>query len=102
MVRFELLLPLYYNDGRPIEEEKFLVTDEELIERFDATSTDTVTVSGRWLYKGTLYADKLVRIRVDTEDDEGVRQFILQFKETLKARFEQFDIYITAQQIEVL
>jgi hypothetical protein len=24
MIRFEILLPLFYNDGRPIEREKFI------------------------------------------------------------------------------
>jgi hypothetical protein len=27
MIRFEILLPLYYNDGRPIEPEKFVQGD---------------------------------------------------------------------------
>jgi len=64
MVRFELLLPLYYNDGRSIEQEKFLQTDEELVAQFGATSTDAVLVSGRWMYQSTLYEDKLIRVRV--------------------------------------
>jgi hypothetical protein len=51
MIRFEILLPLFYNDGRPIEREKFLQTDDELVQRFGASSTDTVTVRGRWLYQ---------------------------------------------------
>ena len=40
MIRFEILLPLFYNDGRPIEREKYLHTDDELVQRFGATSTD--------------------------------------------------------------
>ena len=65
MVRFELLLPLYYNDGRSIEQEKFLQTDEELVVQFGATSTDAVLVSGRWMDQSTLYEDKLIRMRVN-------------------------------------
>ena len=57
MVRFELLLPLCYNDGRPVEAEKFLETDEELVDHFGASSTDSIVVSGRWIYQGTMYAD---------------------------------------------
>ena len=30
MIRFEILLPLFSNDGRPIEREKFVQTDDEL------------------------------------------------------------------------
>jgi hypothetical protein len=68
MIRFEILLPLFYNDGRPIEKEKFLQTDEELVQRFGATSTDTVVVRGRWLYQSTVYQDQLIRVRLDLED----------------------------------
>jgi hypothetical protein len=50
MIRFEILLPLFYNDGRPIEKEKFATTDEELVQHFGATSTDTIVVSGRWIW----------------------------------------------------
>ncbi|MBI4552266.1 MAG: hypothetical protein HY710_08385 [Candidatus Latescibacteria bacterium] len=102
MLRFELLLPLYYNDGRPIEEEKFVETDEELVQAFGATSTETVIVSGRWVYQSTLYEDRLIRVRIDTADTPENRTFFRQYKETLKTRFAQEDIWITAQQIEVI
>ena len=48
MIRFEILLPLFYNDGRPIEREKFVAPDDELVHRFGAVSTDSVTVRGLW------------------------------------------------------
>ena len=31
MIRFEILLPLFYNDGRAIEDKKFIDTDDELV-----------------------------------------------------------------------
>src|SRR5437879_1304207 len=67
MIRFEILLPLFYNDGRPIEREKFLQTDDELVQAFGATSTDTVVVRGRWVYQSTVYNDQLIRVRLDIE-----------------------------------
>lgn len=51
MIRFEILLPLFSNDGQPIERRKFLETDDELVRSFGATSTDTVVVRGQWLYR---------------------------------------------------
>jgi len=102
MVRFELLLPLYYNDGRPVEKEKFLQTDEELVAQFGATSTDSVIVSGRWMYQSTLYEDKLIRVRVDAEDLPENGEFFRSYKKTLKQRFEQEDIWVTAHRIEVI
>jgi hypothetical protein len=68
MIRFEILLPLFYNDGRLIEREKFLQTDDEIVLRFGAASTDTVVVRGQWLYQSTRYQDQLIRVRVDVED----------------------------------
>ncbi len=102
MIRFEILLPLFYNDGRPIEREKFLQTDDELVHRFGATSTDTVVVRGRWLYQSTLYQDQLVRVRIDVEDAAENWQAMREIKEALKTRFEQLNIWITAHRVEVL
>jgi hypothetical protein len=102
MIRFEILLPLFYNDGRPIEQEKFLQTDDELVQRFGATSTDTVVVRGRWLYQSTMYQDQLLRVRIDVEDAPENWQAMRDLKVTLKTRFEQLDIWITAHRIEVV
>ena len=102
MIRFEILLPLFYNDGRAIEKDKFLVTDEELVRQFGALSTDVVVVRGRWLYKGTIYSDQLMRIRLDVADTPENWTSMRQLKETLKGRFEQLDIWITAHRIEIL
>jgi hypothetical protein len=102
MIRFEILLPLlFYNDGRPVEREKFLQT-EELVQRFSATSTDTIVVGGRWLYQSTLYSDQLLRVRTDVEDTPENWQAMRDLKEIWKARFEQLDIWITVHRIEVI
>jgi len=102
MIRFEILLPLFYNDGRPVEREKFLETDDELVRLFGATSTDTVTVRGQWLYRSTLYEDRLVRVRVDVDDKPENWETMREIKEALKTRFEQVEIWITAHRIEIL
>jgi hypothetical protein len=47
MIRFEILLPLFYNDGRPVEDQKFIDTDDVLVAAFGATSTDSVVVRGQ-------------------------------------------------------
>ena len=102
MIRFEILLPLFYNDGRPVEREKFLQTDDELVRRFGATSTDTVTVRGQWLYRSTLYEDRLVRARVDVDDTPENWEAMRQIKEVLKTRFDQVDVWITAHRMDIL
>jgi hypothetical protein len=64
MIRFEILLPLFYNDGRPIEQEMFVQTDDDFVRQFGATSTDTVVVRGHWVYQSTLTLVSLVSLTV--------------------------------------
>jgi hypothetical protein len=56
MIRYEILLPLFYNDGHPIEADKFLATDDELVVAFGSK------------YQSTVYSDQLIRIRVDVDE----------------------------------
>lgn len=102
MIRFEILLPLFYNDGRAIEPEKFLETDDELVRLYGATSTDSVVVRGRWLYQSTVYSDQLLRVRLDVDDIPGNWEQIRHVKEILKERFDQLEIWITASRIEIV
>jgi len=44
--RYEILLPLHYNDGTPVEYQKFRFTRHELVDRFGATSAESAYVKG--------------------------------------------------------
>ncbi len=100
--RYEILLPLRYNDGQPIEPEKFDRTNLELIERFSATTADMITAVGSWKYQGTLYEDQLLRLIVDVPATEPADDFFRAYKEVLKARFAQTDIWISSHEIQIL
>jgi hypothetical protein len=102
MIRFEILLPLFYNDGQSIEPERFRVTDDGLVGHFGAASTDQVTVRGQWKYQTNVYSDQLIRIRVDVDDTSDNWETIRAIKETLKVRFDQLDIWITAHRIDIV
>jgi hypothetical protein len=102
MIRFEILLPQFYNDGRPIEKEVFTETDDDLVNLFGAVSTDLVGVRGKWKYKSTIYSDQLIRVRIDVEDVPENWETVRHFKETLKTRFDQIDIWISAHRIEIV
>jgi len=100
--RFEILLPLNYNDGGPIEPAKFLVTHREILEAFGATTIDSIQALGTWVYRGTLYQDRLLRIRIDSPNAEDAIAFMRTYKEILKTRFRQIDIWIAAHDIEII
>jgi hypothetical protein len=92
---------LTYNDGMPIEAEKFDQTREELCERFGGITQDTVRITGTWKYGGARYRDELIRIRFDT-NAPSANAFLQTQKEVWKERFQQIDIWITASEIEII
>jgi hypothetical protein len=74
----------------------------ELRGKFGAVSAETQTIIGQWEHAGEVYRDEHLRLFVDVMDSPENREFFLQFKERLKIRFRQLDIWLTSYPIEVL
>jgi hypothetical protein len=85
--RYEIHLPLKYNDGRPISGEAFEQTREELVAHFGGLSLLPESVRGIWINEGTRYEDDLLRFVVDIEDTPENRQFFTAWKPLLLERF---------------
>lgn len=100
--RFEILLPLRFNDGQPVPDDLVGETLLELRQRFGAVSAETQVIRGHWQHQGEVFRDELVRVFVDVPDTGESREFFTAFKEQLKARFRQLDIWMTTYPIEVI
>lgn len=100
--RYEILLPSQFNDGRPIPQDLIADTLQELEQAFGAVSCETQTIVGLWRREGELYRDSLARVFVDAEDTSQNRQFFVEFKQRLKDRFQQKDIWLTTYPVEVI
>jgi hypothetical protein len=100
--RYETLLPLRYNDGRPVNEELFEQTRQELVAQFGAICFQPSVPRGIWVHEGTRYEDDLLRFVVDVEDTPENQQFFAQHKATLLQRFEQVEIYIVSYPVDIL
>ena len=99
--RFEVLLPLRFNDGRDVPGEWMAEAVLEIVEHFGAASYETQKVEGHWRHSGILYRDDLVRIVVDVPDSARNRQWMRQFKERWKVRLEQVELWMVSYRIEV-
>jgi len=100
--RYEILLPLRHNDGRPVTSDKFGLTRQELLAQFGAVSTYPQSLLGTWMHEGTQYDDELLRVVIDVEDSQEIREFFRSFKSVLLERFEQLEIYIVSYPIDVI
>jgi hypothetical protein len=100
--RYEILVPLLFNDGSPVPEALLAETLGELREKFGAVSWETQMVQGAWEHEGTQYSDNLTRLYVDVPDLPEHRVFFKEFKEKLKQRFNQLDVWITSHPVDVI
>lgn len=63
--RYEIFLPLRFNDGTPVPGDLIADTLLELRQRFGAVSCETQTIRGVWEHEGEEYRDDLIRLFVD-------------------------------------
>ena len=100
--RYEILLPRKFNDGQPVPDQLITETLRELETRFGAVSWETQVIQGAWQHQGARYQDELFRVFADVEDRPEHRQFFTDYKNRLKTRFKQLDIWMTTYLIDVL
>ena len=77
-------------------------TFSDLRSHFGAASWETQLVHGSWQYEGAAFRDNLTRFFVDVPDLPEYRKFFKGFKEVLKQRFKQIDVWITSHPVEVI
>jgi hypothetical protein len=100
--RYEILLPLRFNDGNPVPDELVGQTILDLRQRFHAISSESQVIRGYWQHQGEEFRDELVRLFVDVADTAENQAFFVNYKELLKARFRQLDIWMTTPPIDVI
>ena len=60
--RFEILLPLRFNDGSPVPDGLIADALVELRHKFGAVSSETQRIEGQWQHAGQVYRDELMRV----------------------------------------
>jgi hypothetical protein len=99
---YDIYVPLYYNDGTPVESEKFQQLQEELLDRFEGLTFFPQRNEGFWKMADVTYRDEIVIYRVITAAEEDARLFLGGLKEQMKARFDQEEILIVERDVETL
>lgn len=99
---FQILLPLYDNEGEPFSNDLYKAIKVELTERFGGlTAYSRSPASGLWKNgEDEVTVDKVIVYEVIADDVE--KKFWKSFKEILKAQFKQEDIVIRCTNIEVV
>ena len=99
--RYEVLLPLKFNDGSDVPEEWLAEAVLEIVEQFGAVSYETQKVEGHWRHGGALYRDDLVRLVVDVPDSKDHRKSMRDFKQRWKTRLDQLELWMVSYRISI-
>jgi hypothetical protein len=104
MRKYEIYLPLKYNDGESIESARIVGIWDELADIFGGITVSSLSApyQGRWKYGGVKYIDDIIKIEVVTTNDRKTIRFFKDFKERLKETLQQVDILITTHGIQVI
>jgi hypothetical protein len=99
--RFEVLLPLKFNDGREVPQRLLGDAVLEVVERFGAASFETRKVEGHWRHAGVLYRDELARLVIDIPDLKKNRDWMRKFKQRWKLNLQQVELWMVSYTIEL-
>jgi len=99
--RFEVLLPLQFNDGREVPSEWLVEAVYEVVDHFGAASYESQSLEGHWRRETTHYRDNLVKIVLDAPDVPENRSWMQSFKAKWKSRLEQIEIWMVSYPIEI-
>ena len=101
MNKYEVYLPLKYNNGATIEPEKLKQIRQQLMAVFGALTVSSLSApfQGTWHYGGVEFVDEIIRVEIITNEEI---EFFRNFKRRLKSKLRQIDILITMQYIYVV
>ena len=97
--RYEVLLPLQFNDGGDVPPEWLADAVFEIVEHFGAASYETQRVEGHWRQGGVTYRDNLVRLIVDLPDTSKNRKWMKAFKARWKVKLQQIELWLVSYAI---
>jgi hypothetical protein len=99
--RYEVTVPVQFNDGTPVPTEWIGEAMVELLDFFGGVSFETQMIEGRWQRGGLVYQDNSVRLVVDIPDTTKNRRWMKSFKLRWKTRLKQLEIWMVSYRIEV-
>ena len=102
MKEYDIFIPLFYNNGSPVEPAKFQDLQGRLLERFEGLTYFPQANQGFWKFGDITYRDEIVIYRVISQDPAASRGYLGKLKEHLKQEFQQLDILIVERDVGLL
>ncbi len=102
MKEYDLYFPLHYNDSQPVEPQKLSRIKKLLVEQFGGLTHFPQENEGLWNFAGRTFRDRIVILRVLSDNPEQARAFFARLRETLREELRQADILIVEREVQAL
>jgi hypothetical protein len=101
--RYDIFLPLTFNDGMRIPRKNFDAVETRLLDRFNGVTSlrRDFPLSGIWQGETRLYFDQIIVLTVFDFRRRGSGPFIGALKASLLQEFDQVEILITETALHV-
>jgi hypothetical protein len=101
--RYDVYLPLAYNDGKPIPNERFTQVEGRLLAHFGGVTGlhRDFPLRGIWRSQGQLFLDQVIILTAIDFRKRGSSRFIRDLKQQLLRDFEQLEILITESPLRI-
>lgn len=101
--RYDLYLPLTFNDGRPVADHQFDTVERQLLARFGGVTAQQHQFPFRGIWKGEsqLYVDQVIVMTALDFRPRGSTSFVASLKRDVLRAFEQLEILITETPLKV-
>jgi hypothetical protein len=97
MLEFEIYLPLFDNEGHPVEEGIIIALKDQLRRRFGGFTFFPQESEGEWETGGHRFRDHIVILRVLTGDGEALEWF-RKWRPEVAAQLGQEDLLVTCRE----
>ena len=102
MKEFDVFVPLYRNDGLPIDSVLFQQLQANLLKNFDGLTYFPQPNKGFWKMGDVLFEDEIVIYRVLGKNARKSRRLLSTLKRWMKTAFEQEEILIIERTIHTV
>ena len=102
MREYDIFLPLYYNNGEPVDPRKFQALQKWILDRFDGITAFPQPNKGIWRMADVEYQDEIVIYRVIARRSKRIRSMFVKLKKKLMSAFGQEDILIVERNVQIM
>lgn len=102
MKEYDIYVPLHNNDGSPIEAARISSIKRRLVEQFGGLTHFPQENEGLWKVGNFTFRDKIVILRVLTNDPLKAQLFFAQLKKEIKQGFGQEDVLIVVRDVKTV